>query len=74
MERGTLFQLRNILNRRNISTDVKGHVNQYEDFFEVIFKGHVLSAALKHLSMPSFDAFPDPTMVDEGIWLQDDSI
>ena len=39
MERGTLFQLWNLLGRRNISTSVKANVNAWEDYLDVITKG-----------------------------------
>ena len=48
MERGTLFQLRNLLNRRNISTSVKSNVNAWENFLNVVTKGHIVAAVLHH--------------------------
>jgi hypothetical protein len=74
MEHGTLFQLRNLFNRRNISTDVKGHVNAFEDFFDVITRGYIIAAALEHLGMSSLNASPDPAMVDASICLEDDCV
>lgn len=74
MEKGTLFQLRNMLNRRNVSTSVKSNVNAYEDFFDVITRGHIVAAALEHLGMSSLNAQPDPTMVDPSIWMEDDAV
>ena len=35
MEKGTLFQLRNVINRRNVSAKPKADVNAAEDFFEI---------------------------------------
>ncbi len=63
MQRGTLFQLRNLLNRRNISTSVKANVNAWEDFMDVITKGHILTAALEYLGMTSLDSLPDPSLL-----------
>ena len=64
MQRGTLFQLRNMLNRRNIYTSVKANVNAWEDFMDVITKGHILTAALEYLGMTSLDGIPDPSKID----------
>ena len=43
---GTLFQLRNLINRRNVVKDVKKDLNSCEDFMELITKAHILSAAM----------------------------
>lgn len=72
MQRGTLFQLRNILNRRNISTKVKANVNAWEDFMDVITRGHILSATLEYLGMSSLDGTPNTQIVDKSIWMEDD--
>ncbi len=71
MQRGTLFQLRNLCNHRNISTSVKANVNAWEDFIDVITKGHILTAALEYLGMTSLDSLPDPSIVDPNIWMED---
>ena len=73
MQRGTLFQLRNMLNRRNISTSVKANVNAWEDFMDVITKGHILTAALEYLGMTSLDGVPDPSKIKTNIWMDDDN-
>ena len=73
MQRGTLFQLRNMLNRRNISTSVKANVNAWEDFMDVITKSHILTAALEYLGMTSLDGVPDPSKIDTNIWMEDDN-
>ena len=73
MQGGTLFQLRNMLNRRNISTSVKANVNAWEDFMDVITKGHILTAALEYLGMTSLDGVPDPSKIDTNIWMEDDN-
>ncbi|KAL5475266.1 hypothetical protein EMCRGX_G027343 [Ephydatia muelleri] len=43
---GTLFQLRNLINRRNVVKDVKKDLNSCEEFMELITKAHILSAAM----------------------------
>lgn len=48
LEGGTLQQLRNLINRRNISatTNVTGRVNEVEDFLELIVRCHIVAAAM----------------------------
>jgi hypothetical protein len=44
MERGTLYQLRNLITRRSVTKEAKSDVNSNEDFLEVALCGsHVLS-------------------------------
>lgn len=59
-ENGTLQQLRNLIGRRNVgqATDVKGHVNEIEDFLELIVNCHMVAAALHFFSMSSLDDQP----------------
>jgi len=65
IEGGTLQQLRNLINRRNISvsSSVSGHVNEIEDFLEIVSKSHLIAAALHLFSMtiddePHSNCFP----------------
>lgn len=44
--KGTLFQLRNLLHRTQVTKDVKSNVFTTEDLLEVITQGHVLAAAM----------------------------
>ena len=43
---GTLYQLRNLINRRNVVGDPKKDMNACEDFFELVTKAHVLAAII----------------------------
>ena len=66
MEGGTLQQLRNLIGRRNIGseTDVKGHVNEIEDFLELVIRCHLIEATLHFFAMrnttdtPHANTFP----------------
>ena len=49
-ERDTLCQLRNSINRRNVSGKPKS-VNAAEDFVEVITIAHILTAVVSYLEM-----------------------
>ena len=46
MEKGTLYQLRNLVNNTTVPTsNVEKHMKATEDFFLMVLKAHVLSAA-----------------------------
>jgi hypothetical protein len=51
LDGGTLLQLRNLLNRRNVSKDVTGRFNAAIDFFELIVHSHIIGAALHFFGM-----------------------
>lgn len=74
MERGTLYQLRNLLNRRNVKASPKSDVNASEDFIEVIISGYILAAVMTHLGMSSITDLPDERIVSHDIWMEDDSV
>ncbi|KAL5509146.1 hypothetical protein EMCRGX_G004456 [Ephydatia muelleri] len=46
MDTGTLFQLRNVINRRNVITDVSKDLTACEEFMQLATIAHVLSAAI----------------------------
>ena len=56
---GTPFQLRNLLNRKNIGISPKKDVNSREDFFHLVVGAHVLVAAMEFLGMDSLDDNPN---------------
>lgn len=65
-EGGTLVQLRNLINRRNVGKgkEVKHQVNEVEDFLELVTKCHLVAATMHHFGMknisdcPSKNGFP----------------
>ena len=58
MEGGTLLQLRNLVNRQNISGDISGKFNAAIDFFELVVTGHVLAAAMHFFGLSSREECP----------------
>ena len=54
-EGGTLMQLRNLINRRNVGEGKKitSHVNPIEDFLELVIICHLVAAAMHFFSMRS---------------------
>ena len=58
LEEGTLIQLRNLINRRNVATDVSGRFNQAIDFFELIVRCHITAATMHYFGMASTADMP----------------
>ncbi len=71
MERGTLYQLWNLIDRRNVTTNVKSDINAAEDFLETVVEGYIVAAVMKYLDMKSLDDFPDEDIVPPNIWMVD---
>ncbi len=61
MERGTLYQLRNLIDRRNVTTKVKSDVNAAEDFSRNCRGG-------------LYNDFPDEDIVPPNTWMKEDLI
>ncbi len=57
-DRDTLYQLRNLIGRTNVSADPTKKYNECNDFFKLIVECHVLVAAFEHLSMKSLSDVP----------------
>lgn len=63
MEGGTLLQLRNLINRRNISADISGKFNAAIDFFELVVAGYVLAAAMNYFGLNSLKGTPTRNVI-----------
>ena len=75
MERGTLYQLRNLINRRNVNKSPKSNVNASEDFLEVVVTGYILAAVISYLGMSTFDDLPSSqSIVSHEVWMEDDAV
>lgn len=74
IERGTLFNLRNQLNRRNVSKKCKKDLNAHEDFFELVVEGHVVAAVMEYLKMDSISDLPSKQVIPDSdeMWMEDD--
>ena len=61
---GTLLQLRNLINRRNVAKDVTGRFNACIDYMETVIHCHITAAAMDFFGMkeqtddPSSNALP----------------
>ena len=67
MEGGTLLQLRNLINRRNISSDISGKFNAAIDFFELIVTGYILAAAMHYFQLSSLKGTPTKNMISPSV-------
>ena len=63
MDHGSLQQLRDLINRRNVVSEVKKNVHACEDFLTIVVQCHILVGALKYLNMNSLD---DCEKIDEN--------
>ena len=64
---GTLMQLRNVINRRNIKTKAKDAVNAHEDFLQLIIECHVLAAGMEFFGMQSLEDTPSPEIFPDTL-------
>ena len=66
-ESGTIFQLRNLIFRRNIHKDVTKNMNATEDFFEAIVTCYIIAAAMHFCAMRSSNDTPQANAFPEDI-------
>ena len=72
MEKGTLYQIRNLIDRRNITKHPKSDVNAAEDFLEVEIISYILTAVMTYLGMNSLNEMPSTEFLSQDIWMSDD--
>lgn len=66
-DHGTLFQLRKLINRRNVKKDPSKSVASCEEFFLLVVEAHILVAAMKLFNMSALTDKPNsPTFFPEG--------
>lgn len=59
---GTLYQLRNIINRRDVVKQPSKNMNACEGFLDVVVEAHIVSAAMTVFGMQTVDDKPDETL------------
>ena len=69
MEKGTLFHLRNVINRRNVTKRCKEDLNAHEDFLLLVIRSHIIASTLKLLGMSSVASEPSPSMLSPETWM-----
>ena len=70
-EGGTLSQLRNLINRRNVVTKVARDYHAVADFVDLITDCHVLAATMEHLGMTTVDSRPSSLPGSIHLWPAD---
>lgn len=70
-EHGTLYQMRNLLNRRNVVKKPIDDFNACDDFFMTVLTAHILVAAMKFLHIESLDQVPPDDVIQdaESVWM-----
>ena len=78
---GTLYQLRNLINRKNVVSDPKKDMNACEDFLELITNAHILAAAMQKFNMNSLtdplkssEIFPSEVSQNERLMVLDSAV
>lgn len=66
MDGGTLYQLRNLINRRNVVQDPTSNVTACEDFFFLVVEAHILCATMTYFEMASVEDMPRRSFFPEG--------
>ena len=71
MDIGTLYHIRNLVNRSNVNADPSKNVNSSEDFFLMVVHSHIIAASMQNLGMDSPNATPSTQLLLDDVWLQD---
>ena len=72
-EHSTMFQLRNLINRRNMVKKPIDNANACEDFFDLVVITHILAAAMEFLGMESLEDEPNQDILPPDVWMHDDA-
>ena len=62
-DHGTLYQLRNLVQRRNVGKQSKKNFNAHQDFFNVVLTSHILAAAMEMFGMDDLEDEPCESLV-----------
>ncbi len=66
MDKGTLYQLRNLINRRNVVSSPQENLAACEEFYLLVVEGHILSAVFTVFKMNGFDDTPSVDFFPES--------
>eukprot|EP00731_Ephydatia_muelleri_P022356 Em0014g947a len=71
---GTLYHLKNLLNRTSIPKKAKKQYDACHDFFVLVVEAYILVAAMTELKMDNLDGIPDKTFAPQGndTWMMPD--
>ncbi len=71
-QRGTLYQMRNLLGRTNVKKDPVKDFDSCEDFFITVVQSLVFSVCMKEFEMGQLHESPRETVVLGDAWLKSD--
>ena len=71
-KKGTLYQLKNVINQRNVKPNPKDNVTAANDFLSIITTCHILAATMKLFGMEDLNAIPVDENVNENTWMLPD--
>ena len=66
MDQGTLFQLKRLINRRNVVNDPSKSVASCEEFFLLVVEAHIIASAMKLFGMKNLDDSPSTVYFPEN--------
>lgn len=66
-EKGTLFQLRQLIHRTSVHANPKDGMNATEDFLEVLLEGHILAASCSIAGVTSVTDFTKEVAAQHSI-------
>ena len=66
MDKGTLYQLRNLINRRNVVSSPQDNLAACEEFYLLVVEDHILSAVFTVFKMNGFDDTPSVDFFPES--------
>ena len=69
LDKGTMCQLRNAINRANVSAASVDDFNACEDFFLLVVRCHVATAAMQYLNMKYTSDNPVHPQLKDDLWL-----
>lgn len=55
-EQGTLYQLKNLVNRRNVSKNVSSNYHAASEFIDLVTDCHVIAACLEYCGMGNLES------------------
>ena len=73
-EHGTLYQLRNKFNRKNVKSDPLKDFNACDDFFVLVVKSHIITITMKALGMNSMEDTPTNEYLKSAdtLWMENE--
>ena len=73
-EKGTLLQLRNLINFKHPTSSPKSNFSECSDLLNIIVESHIVAAALKVFKITSINQQPDEDILPQNLWAQNDQI